>query len=421
MPTAVEAVTFIYHTGILILIGEHLMQPNMPETAARPERSPWLTPEFLVYIAYLSLCYIFAVPEVMRMGEQVLPLIQRRLSVDQTPLARIFGDRFVDNSDAQYAGFRNHLPALFIAMGVYLAISWSIRSLSKQSNQVWRGFLLLHSLLFITVLHGPSGLVKILVLLAINYVIGQLTAQLNVHSSALITTWVFCIGVLFANDLYSGLSFRYIFPPLSFLDQDRYKGLVPRWYITFNITILRLISYNTDLFWSRHQHYTPQSPVTAAAADGSSISGRDKHKGVDLTSTVLTDRQRIQQPRPSSEYSFSNYLIYCLYSPLYLAGPIITFNDFMSQLQQPKRESTGWKQVLWYGLRLIICILLMETMMRLMWVVAMSKERVWDMLTPIQLALFSYFNLKFIWLKVRYYCEKCQMYLQYFISVIPSC
>lgn len=31
-------------------------------------------------------------------------------------------------------------------------------------------------------------------------------------------------------------------------------------------------------------------------------------------------------------YSFWNYLAYALYSPLYIAGPIMTFNDFLWQV-----------------------------------------------------------------------------------------
>ncbi len=34
-------------------------------------------------------------------------------------------------------------------------------------------------------------------------------------------------------------------------------------------------------------------------------------------------------------YSLLNYLAYTLYVPLYIAGPIITFNSFVSQLSSP--------------------------------------------------------------------------------------
>ena len=32
-------------------------------------------------------------------------------------------------------------------------------------------------------------------------------------------------------------------------------------------------------------------------------------------------------------YGFVNYLTYILYAPLYIAGPIMTFNDFMWQVR----------------------------------------------------------------------------------------
>jgi len=31
---------------------------------------------------------------------------------------------------------------------------------------------------------------------------------------------------------------------------DSYGGLIPRWEILFNITVLRLISFNLDYYWS---------------------------------------------------------------------------------------------------------------------------------------------------------------------------
>jgi D-alanyl-lipoteichoic acid acyltransferase DltB (MBOAT superfamily) len=46
----------------------------------------------------------------------------------------------------------------------------------------------------------------------------------------------------------------------------------------------------------------------------------------------------VPKKRPStahlwSTYSLVNYVAYVLYPPLYLAGPIITFNDFMWQVR----------------------------------------------------------------------------------------
>ena len=48
----------------------------------------------------------------------------------------------------------------------------------------------------------------------------------------------------------------------------------------------------------------------------------------------LTEKQRKTTPLPLEFYSFTNYVAYALYPPLYIAGPIMTFNDFFWQVSQ---------------------------------------------------------------------------------------
>lgn len=49
----------------------------------------------------------------------------------------------------------------------------------------------------------------------------------------------------------------------------------------------------------------------------------------------MTEKQRIEIPLEANEYSFFKYITYVLYSPLYLAGPVLTFNDFWRQVSIP--------------------------------------------------------------------------------------
>jgi D-alanyl-lipoteichoic acid acyltransferase DltB (MBOAT superfamily) len=44
-------------------------------------------------------------------------------------------------------------------------------------------------------------------------------------------------------------------------------------------------------------------------------------------------RKRVSTSLPENEYSLLNFVAYCLYPPLYIAGPIITFNDFIWQVR----------------------------------------------------------------------------------------
>lgn len=43
-------------------------------------------------------------------------------------------------------------------------------------------------------------------------------------------------------------------------------------------------------------------------------------------------KQRNIIPHAPSDYTFANYLSYVLYAPLYITGPILTFNDYLHQV-----------------------------------------------------------------------------------------
>ena len=61
----------------------------------------------------------------------------------------------------------------------------------------------------------------------------------------------------------------------------------------------------------------------------------------------MSAKQRATTFHPLEAYSFANYLAYALYAPLYIAGPIMTFNDFMWQVrpQTPLLHGPGYLTV----------------------------------------------------------------------------
>ncbi len=125
---------------------------------------------------------------------------------------------------------------------------------------------------------------------------------------------------------------------------------------------------------------------------------RQKKKQLDPAN--LSERDRISLPAKPSDYSFRNYLSYTLYTPLYLAGPIITFNDFISQ-QRFRLPSISPERTLLYGIRFFIIVLCMEVMLHYAYAVAISKAQpAWEVYTPLQVSMLGYFNLHIIWLKL---------------------
>lgn len=101
-----------------------------------------------------------------------------------------------------------------------------------------------------------------------------------------------------------------------------------------------------------------------------------------------------------ADYNFRNYVGYAIYAPLYIAGPILTFNDYVSQSKY-RPTSIETPRTIRYGVRLVLVLLAMEFTLHHVYVGAISHANpVWSSYTASQLALLSYFNLHIIWLKL---------------------
>ena len=180
-----------------------------------------------------------------------------------------------DNSDNQYAGFRENIPymALVVVLHPLLRRLYDSLTQTTAAAETANGSVdphassasadarlrqrtsydLCFALLFIVALHGFSAF-KILFILYINFNIAMQLPKRAIPAA----TWLFNIGVLFVNELAHGYQFsRFAESMLPFpiaiawsQSMDFYGGLIPRWEILFNITVLRLIAFNLDYYWS---------------------------------------------------------------------------------------------------------------------------------------------------------------------------
>ena len=99
--------------------------------------------------------------------------------------------------------------------------------------------------------------------------------------------------------------------------------------------------------------------------------------------------------RKLSEYTFWNYMSYILYPPLYMAGPIMSFNDFMENTTHPQSSESPWI----YGARWLGTFLLMEFLTNKFPFFAVIHSRLFPKLTIDELAVLAYMTLKMMWLK----------------------
>ena len=115
-------------------------------------------------------------------------------------------------------------------------------------------FDLYFALVFLTALYGVS-VFKILIILYTNFCIATRLPKPWIPPA----TWIFNIGVLFANEFGQGYPLVNVVSSITPFSNtaiewakalDKYGGLIGRWEVLFNITMLRLISFNMDYYWS---------------------------------------------------------------------------------------------------------------------------------------------------------------------------
>ncbi|XP_010544129.1 PREDICTED: putative membrane-bound O-acyltransferase C24H6.01c [Tarenaya hassleriana] len=312
-------------------------------------------------------------------------VIKRSLTLSHDHYQKLYGlapgwlipHRPNDVSDAQWRNFRGNLPILTFVFAIFTLISTGLR-LFFQLRAKGMAFLWLSlSFFYLTYLHGAC-IIYILLIATANFVLVKRFAR-TVYFPFIL--WIFNIFFLVCNRIYEGYSFSIFGRQFEFL--DNFRGTF-RWHICFNFVVLRMISFGCDYHWVQHDSRFDQ----------------EKH----MTRCSLCKSGKIcyvlRQERSiaNDHYSFPIYLCYLLYAPLYIAGPIISFNAFASQLDVPQNTHSV-KHVARYGLRWLFSFLLMELMTHLFYYNAFAISRLWKELSPLEIFIIGYGVLNFMWLK----------------------
>ncbi|XP_022567973.2 membrane-bound O-acyltransferase gup1-like isoform X1 [Brassica napus] len=283
-----------------------------------------------------------------------------------------------DVSDAQWRNFRGNLPILSFVFAVFTVIANGSRSLFKLKAKGMTILWLFLSLVYLTYLHGAC-VIFILSIATANFLLVKVFARKKFFPFML---WAFNLFFLLCNRIYEGYSFSIFGPQFEYL--DNFRGTF-RWHICFNFVVLRMISFGYDYHWGQlDSHFDLEKHVTRCSL-------------CKLGKTCYVVRQE-KDIASDSSCSFSLYLCYLVYAPLYLAGPIISFNAFASQLDVPQNTHSV-KDVARYGLRWLFSFLLMELMTQFFYYNAFVISGLWRELSPVEIFIIGYGVLNFMWLK----------------------
>ncbi|KAJ3101810.1 glycerol transporter [Phlyctochytrium planicorne] len=371
-------------------LNHHLssVEEKAKKTDAKPSsltsHSPprWFTLEFFLY--YLTLIFIltwmFSIAH--DLGKESSP--QYAFFNHLLEPGWLFG-LHIDNSDLQYSGFRNRIPLLLPLAAGHVVLGQILRGIDRKSKKWASLSSLIMSGIVLIVLHG-TGVVKMAVLLVIPYSVTREFSTRGVKIAGVpvgvTLVWIYGILVLFANYKYEGYKYEWIWSGFKVL--DNWSGLIPRWYVTFNFQVLHMISFSMDEYWSI-QHFQHRRISTG------DMELRD-------SKPKRPEAERISHHGLREDYDLIHFLDYCIYLPLYFAGPIVTYNDYMAQITHRTSPFTPYK--ITYAIRWAACLFLMECMQHLLYVTALGKAKAYADLTIFQFVTVGFFSLKFIWLKL---------------------
>lgn len=289
----------------------------------------------------------------------------------------IFPPRLNDLSDAQWRNFRGNLPILTIVFLIYALVANVLRSQfllrAKGMSIIW----LIISFTYLLYLH-QACVIFIISIASLNFLIVKIFARTKFF---LYLLWTFNLYFLLANRVYEGYPFSAIGLQWSYL--DNFRGTF-RWHICFNFVVLRMISFGYDYHWAfGHSHFDQKkhSQRCEVCKSGGTCYQLLQEKGVQ-----------------DDKFTFPIYLCYLVYAPLYLAGPIVSFNAFASQLDVPQ-NNYKLRDLAWYGLRWTFSFLLMELMTHLFHYNALAISGLWKQLSPLDVFIIGYGVLNFMWLK----------------------
>lgn len=333
-------------------------------------KSCWKKRELTFLILYALLFYII--------------IIRRSLQISHDYSHKVFGlrpgwvpDQLNDVSDAQWRNFRGNLPILTVVFGIFAFVANLLRAYCQLKARGMAVVWLLISLIYLAYLHGAC-IIFVLSIASANFLLVKIFARTKYFSSVL---WTFNLFFLMYNRIHEGYSFSTFGQHWAYL--DNFRGAF-RWHICFNFVILRMISFGYDYHWA-HQgsHFDQKKHIQRC------------HICKAGKACYLHLQERSVQ---NDKFSFSIYLCYLVYAPLYIAGPIVSFNAFASQLDMPQNNYSV-RDVSWYGLRWLFSLFLMELMTHLFYYNAFAISGLWKQLSPMDVFIIGYGVLNFMWLK----------------------
>lgn len=320
--------------------------------------------EYIFYVVVLTYFYVtLGYSLIVFCAKHVDALRNEGQRIDSPwSLFALFGSRGIDATDYQFNSLIES-GSLILVLLFFLGCSYLLRrkgticsffcdSENRTPGAARRFFGVdTHAPKLLCVFHSVCGFVISLVIFGPKFLFGQFLMIVNYCVFSYLSrrvsyrvyatlTWGFHIATLFLVFQYNGFSFRW----LGLESFDRPWRVIFGWQIHHRLSVLRMISFNLDMFEACHCTPEQTAKIITKHNTGCIECGRLRYQFKSLSMSSLALRCykfRVERSRKEHEYTFLNYLGYIYYFPLFLSGPIMTFNAYLSYVEVPAQAITG--------------------------------------------------------------------------------
>lgn len=188
-----------------------------------------------------------------------------------------------------------------------------------------------------------------------------------------------------------------------------FLGVYRHWEVLFNLTVLKMLSFALD-WCDMQQKQASLKPKESDPIIEQKIKQCDSSCAECVSELQSACRKariagKFLQP---SDFSFVSFFAYVQYFPAYVAGPILTFNDWKTQVNRLNDDtlprSKPLKQALITCTRSLLVAFLTFEAFNHVFFVRYARDHLLltgkATLTFVQVVAYIYLSLKFIWLKL---------------------
>ena len=295
-----------------------------------------------------------------------------------------------DFSDYQWRYFRSNLNIILIFALSFITVSQLIKQKLKSLSML-KAFYLITGVSFTYYLHG-NKIIFLYITLTISYILKLSYHKLG-NTLYILLTWLFTIFIKITSEIYNGYNLKYI--GLGWLSNKE----VMAWNVSFGLNMLRIISFNIEY----------KNEITNDTLSIHDTKAKDHCIECAKGKYCLRYLKFVKCAKDN--FTFINFIMYVLYPPLYLAGPIVLFNSFIFQVNNflNNNHNTIINNIhkIKYTLRCIFDYIFFEVFNHYIYVNCFLTNHYNKFILDndkqnfdyFYLALLSFNNLTFLWLK----------------------